>query len=601
MDRDADTPSLSALRRLWEQAAGHRRQVVWASTCSVLNKLFDLAPPLLIGLAVDVVANGSSSFLSSFGAETGRSQLVVLAILTFIVWALESLFEYLYGVAWRNLAQDIQHELRTETYDHLQGLENAWFEDKSTGDLLAVLNDDVNQLERFLDVGANDMIQTATTVIAIGAVFFWIAPQIAWWSFLPIPLVIWGSLWFQKRLEPRYAEVRNQAGFLNAQLANNLLGISTIKSFVAEDRESARVARESDRYRTRNAEAIRLSSAFIPLIRMAILIGFTGTLLYGGFLELEGDVLSVGEYSVMVFMTQRLLWPLTALGETFDLYQRGMASTNRILDVLDTEPTIVGGDTRLTVARGDGAITFDGIEFSYDDHVPAIDGITLEVPAARTTAIVGPTGSGKSTLVKLLLRFHDPDVGEVRLEGVPLPGLDLRDLRSATGLVSQDVYLFHGTVLENISYGHPGATLDEVIAAARVAEADEFIRGLPRGYDTIIGERGQKLSGGQRQRLSIARAVLKDPPILLLDEATSAVDNETEAAIQRSLELLSANRTTIVIAHRLSTVRHADRIHVLVDGKIVESGTHEDLLEHDAAYAGLWKVQTGEAVAHHTD
>ncbi len=596
-----DLPNTSALRRLWHQAAGHRGTVVWASTCSVLNKLFDLAPPLLIGLAVDVVANDSSSFLERFGAETGRAQLVVLSILTFIVWALESLFEYLYGIAWRNLAQDIQHELRTETYDQLQDLENAWFEDKSTGDLLAVLNDDVNQLERFLDVGANDMIQTATTVLAIGGIFFWIAPQVAWWSFLPIPLVIWGSLWFQKRLEPRYADVRNQAGFLNAQLANNLLGISTIKSFVAEDRESARVAEESDRYRTRNAEAIRLSSAFIPLIRMAILIGFTGTLLYGGFLALEGDVLSIGEYSVMVFLTQRLLWPLTALGETFDLYQRGMASTNRILDVLDTQPTIVGGDTRLHVERGAGTIVFDRVEFSYDDHVRAIDGITLEIPAARTTAIVGPTGSGKSTLVKLLLRFHDPDAGEIRLEGVPLPRLDLRDLRAATGLVSQDVYLFHGTVRENIAYGAPGASFEDIAAAARVAEADEFIRGLPHGYDTIVGERGQKLSGGQRQRLSIARAVLKDPPILLLDEATSAVDNETEAAIQRSLERLSANRTTIVIAHRLSTVRHADRIHALVDGRIVESGTHEELLLHDAAYAGLWKVQTGEAVAHHTD
>jgi ATP-binding cassette subfamily B protein len=595
--RNARTGRPAPLARLWRYAAPHRRRTVVATVHSVLNKLFDLAPPLLIGLAVDVVANEGDAFLGRFGLETQKSQIVGLGVLTFVIWALESLFEFFYRIAWRNLAQDVQHDLRVEAYGHVQDLEHEWFQERATGDLMAVLNDDVNQLERFLDIGANELIQVLTTVLTIGVVFFVIAPEVAWWAFLPMPLILWGSFWFQRRLEPRYEAVRNQAGFLNGQLANNLLGISTVKSFTAEQREIDRISGESDTYRKANRAAITLSSAFTPLIRMAILVGFSGTLIYGGFLAVDGEVLSVGEYSVLLFMTQRLLWPLTRLGETFDQYQRAMASTNRILDVIDTSPTITGGSRRLALVPGEGEVRFEGVRFAYED-TPAVDGVDLVLAAGRTTAIVGPTGSGKSTLTKLLLRFYDPDEGRITIDGIDLRELDLGDLRRLTGLVSQDVYLFHGTVRDNIAYGRPDAPTEDVVAAAAVAEAHDFVMALPDGYDTVIGERGQKLSGGQRQRLSIARAVLKDPAVLLLDEATSAVDNETEAAIQRSLERISTDRTTLVIAHRLSTVRHADVIHVLDRGRIVETGTHDELISREGPYAALWAVQTGEAVDH---
>ncbi len=595
----------AALVRLWRYAGPHRTRVRWATAWSVLNKLFDLAPPLLIGLAVDVVAtpDGGGVLDAWLGLSTQRSQIVGLAVLTFLVWAAESLFEFLHRVAWRNLAQDLQHDLRLDAYGHVQRLDHEWFQERATGDLMAVLNDDVNQLERFLDIGANEIIQVLTTVVAVGAVFVALDPTVAVLAVAPMPLILWGSFWFQRRLEPRYEAVRNQAGFLNGQLANNLLGISTVKSFTAEDRESARIAGESDRYRETNRRAITLSSAFTPLIRMAILVGFTGTMLWGGFEAIreatgEGGSLTVGQYSVLLFLSQRLLWPLTRLGETFDQYQRAMASTNRILDVLDTEPRITSGPVRLAPARGEGHVTFEDVTFAYDDAGAALDGVSIDLAAGRTTAVVGPTGSGKSTLVRLLLRFHDPDAGRVTVDGVDVRDLDLVDLRRLTGLVSQDVYLFHGTVRDNIAYGRPDATLDEVVVAAEVAEIHDFVSGLPRGYDTLVGERGQTLSGGQRQRLSIARAVLKDPAVLLLDEATSAVDNETEAAIQRSLARISRDRTTLVIAHRLSTVRHADVIHVLDRGRIVESGTHDELLGVPGAYAGLWAVQTGEAVGH---
>ena len=585
----------SSLRRLWAYADDRHGRVRLAALWSALDKLFDLAPPFLIGLAVDVVANRSDSLVANLGFETPRGQLAAIGVLTFVVWGLESTFEYLAQLAWRNLAQDVQHDLRVDAYRHIQTLEHGFFEQRQTGDLQAVLNDDVNQLERFLDVGADDIVQLVATVVVIGAAFFGLAPQVAWWAFLPVPVVLWGSLWFQRRLEPRYVDIRDRAAMLNASLSNRLLGMATVKSFGAEDREAARITDESDDYRRANHSAIRLSAAFIPLIRMAIVVGFMGTMIYGGFLAVEGQVLSVGEYSVMVFLTQRLLWPLTALGETFDLYQRGMASTARILDVIDTEPTITDGPMALAVEHGAGHVCFDGVTFAYGNRPAAVVDLDLDVPAGATTAVVGATGSGKTTLVKLLLRFYEADEGVIQIDGQPIARSTLGALRSAIGLVSQDTYLFHGTVRENIAYGRPDAEQADIVAAATAAEVHGFATALPDGYDTVVGERGQKLSGGQRQRIAIARAVLKDPAILVLDEATSSVDNETEAAIQRSLARIAVGRTTLVIAHRLSTVRHADQIHVMADGRIVESGTHDELVASGDRYAALWAVQTGEA------
>jgi ATP-binding cassette subfamily B protein len=461
---------------------------------------------------------------------------------------------------------------------------------------MAVLNDDVNQLERFLDRGANELLQVLTTVVLIGAIFFYLAPGIAWLAFLPIPAILWGSFKFQRRLEPRYAAVRDRAAAVNAELSNHLGGIATIKAFTAEDDSVERITAASQEYRMANRSAIRLSSAFSPLIRVVVLTGFTATLIWGGFRALDGG-LEVGAYSVMVFLTQRLLWPLTRLGETFDLYQRAMASTNRILDVLDTSTSIPDGTTPLPRESVAGAIRFDHVTFAYQaGTTPALLDLDLDIEAGRTTAFVGATGAGKTTVVKLLMRFYDPSQGSITVDGHDLRTLRMRDLRRAMGLVSQDVFLFHGTVAENIAYGNPGATLDQIRHAAEIAEAHGFITRLPNGYETIVGERGQKLSGGQRQRVSIARAVMVDPPVLVLDEATSSVDNETEAAIQRSLDRLSEDRTTVVIAHRLSTIRHADRIYVLDEGRVVQVGTHDELITLPGIYKTLWDVQTGEAV-----
>ncbi|MGL5081374.1 MAG: ABC transporter ATP-binding protein [Microcoleaceae cyanobacterium] len=584
--------SKSPLARLIQYSHRHRPRIWLASACSVLNKIFDLAPPVLIGAAVDVVVNQQDSFIASWGVKNVVVQLWILSFLSLIIWGLESAFEYAYKLLWRNLAQTIQHELRLDTYSHLQDLELAYFEDSSTGSLMSILNDDVNQLERFLDVGANEILQVITTVLVVGGGFFIVAPRVAWLAMLPMPFIVVGSLLFQNRLAPRYADVREKVGLLNGQLSNNLTGITTIKSFTAEAHEIQRIQQHSEAYRQSNRRAIALSSAFVPLIRIIILFGFIATLLLGG-LEAIAGRLAVGTYSVLVFITQRLLWPLTRLGETFDQYQRAMASIHRVMNLLDTPIEIHSGNIALPVASIQGEIAIQNITFAYRNRVPVIQNLSLEIPAGKTIAIVGSTGSGKSTLVKLLLRLYEVQSGVITLEGIEINQLQLHDLRGAIGLVSQDVFLFHGTVAENISYGTFDATLTEIIEAAKVAEADDFIHELPQGYDTIVGERGQKLSGGQRQRIAIARAVLKDPPILILDEATSSVDNETEAAIQRSLEKITQNRTTIAIAHRLSTVRYADCIYVMEKGSLVEQGKHEELLKYQGVYAGLWRVQSG--------
>jgi ATP-binding cassette subfamily B protein len=587
----------SPIKAIWTHFREKRPQIIEASTYSVLNKIFDIAPPLLIGLAVDTVVKKESSFIADFGITNHLHQMYVLGVLTFLIWALESLFEFLFKVRWRHIAQEVQHSLRMETYEHLQKLHISFFENQNTGNLTTVMNDDVNQLERFLDVGANEVLQLLTTVISIGTIFFIISPTIASLSFLPVPFILWGSFYFQRKIAPRYLGVREEAGMLASMLVNNLAGMATIKSYVAQAFERTRLGKQSAAYAESNKKAIVLSSSFSPLIRMVVLCGFLFALVLGGIHVFEGK-LEVGSYSVLIFLVQRLLWPLTRLGETFDLYQRAMASTNRIMDLLQTEVKINDGELKLNHDDFKGEVHFKDVSFSYENGANVLKNINMDIAPGKTVALVGTTGSGKSTILKLLLRFYDITKGEIVVDGHNIKELEQDNLRSLIGFVSQDTYLFHGTVLENILYGSFDKSKEDVIEAAKMAEAHDFITSLPNGYETIVGERGQKLSGGQRQRISIARALIKDPHLFIFDEATSAVDNETEAAIQRSLERITAHRTTIMVAHRLSTIKHADMIYVLENGEVLESGNHEELVKSEGMYNALWKVQTGARVHH---
>jgi len=585
--------STSPLKRLLNYGSQYRLQIWQATLFTIINTILDLAPPWLIGVAIDILVEKQNSFIAKLGVREIIWQFFLLTVVTIIIWILESASEYAYNRLWWNLAQNIQHDLRVDTYNHVQALDSDYFEESSTGGLMSILNDDINRLEDFLNFVASEIIQITTSVIILTCGAFWILPPaITLATLLPMPFILWGSFTYQKLLEDRYAEVRERVGFLNSRLANNLSGITTIKSFTAEAYESARFAGESEAYRKSNAKAIKLSAAFNPLIRMLILGGFTVLLFWGGMATYSGKI-SIGNYSVLLVLVQRLLWPLVSLGEIFDKYQRSMASTNRIMDLLDAPINIIPGEKSLPIEQVRGEIFFQQVTFAYTNREPVIKNLSLHIPAGKTIAIVGSTGSGKSTLVKLLLRLYEISGGRITIDGIDIQELNLGDLRRSIGLVSQDVFLFHGTVAENIAYGTFDARDEEIIAAGKIAEAHDFIMRLPQGYETIVGERGQKLSGGQRQRIAIARAVLKNPPILILDEATSAVDNETEAAIQRSLERITVNRTTIAIAHRLSTIRNADCIYVMEYGELVESGTHEELLDKNRIYAGLWQVQSG--------
>ncbi|MBR7742054.1 ABC transporter ATP-binding protein [Phycicoccus sp. BSK3Z-2] len=578
---------------LWERYRRYRTRFVLAVVVSAVNKVADIVPELLIGAAVDVVVRGDDSFVAGLlGVESREAQLVWLAVVNAVVWLVESASEYVSALLFRGLAQSVEHDLRVEAYDHAQRLDLRWHEARASGATLATVNDDVNQLERLLDVGVPAIWQTVLNVVLVGIVFAVASWQLLVLAFLPIPLIVVASLRYQRLLEPYYLRVREAVARMSGVVSANLGGLPTIKAFTAEDRERDRVIEASDEYRRANVDTIRWSAAFVPLVRVAILAGFTATLLVGGLSVLEGT-LEVGLYSVLVFMTQRLLWPLTEVATVLDLYQRGRASTARILALLAV-PVEVDEGRRVLDTPVRGRLELRGVRAGYGDGPDVLRDVDIVVPEGETHALVGPTGAGKSTVLRLLLRYDDPREGAVLLDDVDVRQLTWGSLRGSVGYVAQDVHLFAGSVAENLEYARPGASRDELGTAVAQAAATDVVDRLPGGLDGEVGERGLTLSGGQRQRLALARALLRRPAVLLLDEATSAVDTETEAAIQRSVREASAGRTALVVAHRLSTVRRADRIWVLEAGRVVESGTHDDLVAAGGTYAGLWAVQIGE-------
>ena len=589
-----NSSSFKSFLRFFKYAKKWRAKIYLATFYSVINKIFDIAPEILLGIAVDVVTNSGDNFLDFFGIHGSETQVITLAVLTFGIWAFESIFQYMYMVGWRNIAQSIEHDIRLDLYKNVQSLDVNWFENQKLGNISSIINDDVNQLERFLNNGINQIVQIIVSSILIGGVFFFISPLIAVIILLPIPIILFISMFFQKNLSPKYLEVRESVGKLSASIFNNLLGISTIKSFASESKESRRLKDLSHNYLEKNKRAIRLSSAFVPIVRMGVLSGFLVTMVMGSLMALSKEI-TAGEFAMLLFLTQRFLWPFTSLGEIVDLFERSMASTKRILDTLDFRAIIKDGPNK-QFSSFDESIVFKSIQFYYDKNNIVFDDIGFVVQKKKITAIVGPTGIGKTSLVKLLLRFYDPQKGSILIGDENVKNLELQTLRKNIGLVGQDTFLFDGSIEENIIYPDEDADFEKMKKVSELSQSYEFIQEFEKGFDTLIGERGVKLSGGQKQRLAIARALYKDPSILVFDEATSSIDNHTESLIQKSMKDICRDRTALIIAHRLSTIRYADNIIVIDKGRVAETGSHDELVLKNGLYKRLWDIQTGVVV-----
>jgi ATP-binding cassette, subfamily B, bacterial len=516
------------------------------------------------------------------------TNLGLLALLVYVARAgLHFLRSYSAHVAGWGVVADV----RKYIYEHIQRLSLRFYEDKQTGQLMSRIINDTDLFEQFIAHAVPDVLVNAITLVGVSAVLYNINSTLALFSLLPIPLVVLSLRIYARKVRPAFRARQKELGDLNATLNDNISGIREIKAFTREEDELARVGLRVDRYLRSNLSALKLMAVFQPFVEFTSSLGLLIVIYFGGRLALRQE-LPVADLVAFFLYLEMFYQPVRGLSNAWEQIQGSLAGADRVANILAEAPEIHASQgTAKFSGRARGDLAFKDVGFEYLGGNPILEGINLSIPAHSVTALVGPTGVGKTTLISLIPRFYNVTSGVITLDGQDIRGLSLESLRLQISIVLQDVFLFHGTVRENILFGSPHATEQELIAAAKTSNAHAFICDLPDGYDTLIGERGIKLSGGQKQRLAIARALLKDAPILILDEATSSVDTETEMLIQQALERLMAGRTTILIAHRLSTVRNAGQILVLEGKHIVEKGTHAQLLANNGLYKRLYTVQ----------
>ncbi len=575
---------MKALRLVFYFARGYTKALAATVIAMVLLVGVQLLMPWIIRTLIALVTG------QELTPDTlaGIARLTALAAAVLVVKAvLQFVRSYMAHIAGWGVVADTRRHL----YDHVQRLTLRFYEDKQTGQMMSRIVNDTDLFEALIAHAVPDVIVNILTLIGVTTILLLLNWRLGLLSLLPIPIVVLIMRVYAKKVRPAFRTRQVKLGELNAVLNDNISGIREIKAFTREDPEAARVSQGIETYRRSLLHALKMMAIFQPTIDFTSSLGMLTVIFFGGMLVYQG-ALPVADLVAFFLYLEMLYQPVRILSDAWERVQEAMASADRVDELLqESQEVYQGPDAVRLCERARGEIVYDGVSFRYSQGDMVLENISLEIAANEMVALVGPTGVGKSTLVSLIPRFYDPIRGAVRLDGVDTRNLELESLRRQISIVLQDVFLFHGTVRENIRFGNPEAGEEDIIRAAQIANAHEFISDLADGYDTLIGERGVKLSGGQKQRISIARAVLKDAPILILDEATSAVDTETELLIQEALERLMIGKTTIIIAHRLSTVRNADKIVVLEGTHIAEMGTHDELLARGGLYHRLYTVQ----------
>lgn len=567
------------LRRFISYYKPYKKLFILTFSCAIFVALLELAFPLIVNRVVDTLL------------PQGDLRIILWAcIALFVIYMFNTGAHYVVTYWGHRLGINIETDMRAELFDHIQKLSFTYHDNNRTGHLLSNLTNDLFEVGEVAHHGPEDIFIASVTLFGSFFVMLYINVQLAILTFLIVPLLVFVVVYCNRRMTVAMRSMFKRMADFNARVEDTVGGIRVVQAFANEGHERKLFHKDNYRFREAKIWSYRVMGWNNSLSYMMMRIMMLFVLLAGAYFILRGE-LSIGDFMAFILLTNIFFGPIEKINAIIESYPKGYAGFKRFLDLLDTEPDIVDRPDAKSLEAVRGNIEYKGVRFGYDEERPVLDGIDLSIQAGETIAFVGPSGAGKTTLCSLLLRFYEGQGGSITVDGEDIRDVTLASLRSQIGIVQQDVFMFSGTLRYNIRYGKLEATDEEVWEAARQAELESFIQALPDGLDTIVGEHGVKLSGGQKQRLSIARMFLKNPPILILDEATSALDTETELSIQRALNELAEGRTTLVIAHRLATIRHADRIIVVTPEGIEEQGTHQDLLKHGGHYAKLHEAQ----------